>query len=479
MNSTKLGSTILVILFSFAACTFKATAVANNNLAPGVSGDVRSVVFQMAQPSADSPLEVKRDLKQAQDGTFSNDDPLIIPFGFGGPVKLKLLKKPDESDEDFADLQASGFWSTDSEGKYSTLARVDQTHDYDGWVAQIELPPNWASQNEEAHSYLQLSLTNGNHKVVNKLALLIATPPTKLSFVQMVPPTNQIVADQRTLATLEFRADLIQTLQVHNDSWYPIEVRTPVEISGKLVTHFFKQDLNQRLCGFTVGRTDWDDVLATEFYLLPLTDDLSSQFRTIIDSGLKNGGIINSIQPGSDRTYGIYASGTGSLELAIGTYPRPTLTTTPVTSSCKARCRTGWAASPSSEFVAYWGTQGWPGTSQSCKANMCSAMVPATSDLGCNDCYEFDAAQNLPHDNPHRACMGYVSGNPWGQDASEPWVVQKIMGTTQVGTQGSQILLELDSQNKIEAAYPHADNSEAKISQSFSSAFVTQSIQAE
>lgn len=420
----------------------------------------------------DDPTELKRDLSRLESGVLSNEEPIVLPIGFSGPIRIVVPKSAQDSDQDYEELQASGHWSTDLEGHYTSPAQISQTSDDTGWLLQTELPQNWVAQNVDSKYFLQLTFVNGQRVVIERVSVLIAAPPIQVAFQQLsVADIGALNPSFMELSSLQFDGYLVQGLKVTNNSWYPITVQTPVQLTGAISTHFYKIEVNQQACAYTLARTDWDDVLASQLYLLPIEDGLPDSLEQTINQGLAQHGIQRQLAPGTTKLYGVYASGTGIKSLKGGGYPRPDLSPTQVVTGCRSRC-----VVTEQQDDNYWKFQNWPGASSDCFHNWCGAnnIPPVSNEAACNACMDWENAMALPWNDGHRRCVGNLVGNFGGYPSPVPWERTFQYGMADTGSQKSPILLNLDAQNVIQAAYPLSSGLEAPTFRPFARQFSDQ-----
>lgn len=383
--------------------------------------------------SPGSLLEMKRA------GVFTNPDPLLLAAALRDQLKV-AVRLPTEVFERLDQVQ--GKWSSDSEGEYSEPAEVSWTkqEDPDGSKGiQIQGPfsKRWYRENEESVFFLTLFLKAQDEAEIERHVLMFSTPPSKLRFEQLTAEAyhqsgGSIPPEARQLLSVELVLHLLQVLTVQNQSWYPVDLKLPVQLQGDLKTRFSKRGVIQHPCSFAVEQSDWTETLSSGIYLVPLEARMELNFRSIIDLGLAQGGLARVLAPGEKRLFGIYATGGKVDALASGTFPRPVLSPTQVVTGCKSRCV---GVLNQSQFQLYWMRQDWPGASKTCFKNYCCEKCKDINEAKCNKCREWDESLGFAYDDARRRCV-------WGKRRS-PWEVEKSVATVQVGTQSSPIVLEL------------------------------------
>lgn len=176
------------------------------------------------------------------------------------------------------------------------------------------------SDTEQQQADLEIELMDETHSTKLIEQLTLRTPPSRLEkTMRSYSKTDASIDPTLTDFTLQNRKlSLLQILELTNHSRIPIEITFDVGLSGKLSASFKKfssiETLTENLTSEerSVGcKTEKkeeqlpDKIFATQFYLLPLTQDLSTKFPVIIAEKM----ITQQINQGTTARFGLYGEG--------------------------------------------------------------------------------------------------------------------------------------------------------------------------
>jgi hypothetical protein len=404
---------------------------------------VGSLEFQVQGTNA-----LTRNLARNSDQEWEPDAPILLPTDPKGDLSL-TVRLPS------ALLPQVRRVTAEQTGATSLLAvPVDWTPIDEGMHLKVSEILDSLPRDKESSVPLKIHFW-AEGSTEEALNLNLRTPPSaptvrQTTLTEWKSSGRPLARGVERLVSSSVNLSLLHIVEVSHVSELGVAVSFPIRLQGTLSTHETTAVLKQAFCKFSIDTTDRQDVLTTELYVLPLTDELGQNFMAWLDSHLPGNAAEALVLPGGTALFGIYGGGDRAAAVATQGFKPQAFETVQATASCRTRCGSidgrDMAIWSQDQASGYWQSQGMPGLSRQCVSAQCRPFHPNhpyTPDQ-CTACAEFEITQGgLSAWDGRRFCMSAAPGNPWGYPVGEPWKVEKISAPAQVGKRNGSLMLNL------------------------------------
>ena len=440
---------IVCLLFFNSACAFRESPQQSPENPQLISASVQ-IAWSPGKEGSGKLADLERQLTSLDGIHFNCERQITVPANVPETFTL-YLPLPSDWDGELAGITANLRYGSGSGqsvplevglSKY-TGERASAGLDIRG-LSRVLLP------NEESSAEMTIQARKRDSGTNYSYRFVLRTPPSKLevkqnTLLKFIADGGQLPKNVEKLISVNTKLDLIQVMSVRNLSGSSITAVIPIAPLGKLWTRFHQITINQGWCGYTTAVKDWDEELSSEFYMLPISSALTSNFLEYLNERILVGSFEMDLEPGESRLIGIYARGPGIDKLLSGGYVKQALQEKQVVKDCLAHCAVV-GVSYWKKPDLYWKDQGYPGLSSSCLNVTCDGRFTSDSPKyireKCNQCAEWELQNGLSPWDDRRFCMSPAPGNPWGYPAGEVWKVEKYLTSVLAGTETAPIYLD-------------------------------------
>lgn len=161
------------------------------------------------------------------------------------------------------------------------------------------------------------------------LSLALLTMPTAVSIESLPLSSFKVV---RKLTSPNLRLDLLKVIRVKNGKSLALDLQTKGRwLKGHLARPYTIHEVQRHQCSYTASQRGSIEVLATQFALLPIKDDLPASWLTYLHDQRDT----LSIAPGEGMLIGLYGSGPALATYVDSGIPSVQPTTVRVVASCE------------------------------------------------------------------------------------------------------------------------------------------------